>query len=377
MIWSWRCGCAPTSSARAKSRGLSRAWERLSTRAGALTRRIGGVKAAILGIGAAAVIERVRRSGVELEALDSRFRAATGSARAARAEIEFLSAETERLGIDFRSAAHSYSGFAAAARGTALEGKAARDIFVAVAEASRVMGLSADDTGGVLTALQQIISKGTVQAEELRGQLGERLPGAFQIAARAMGVTTAELGKMLERGEVLAEDLLPKLAAELRKTFGPEVETASNSAGAAFERLGNALDRLEASVARSGLLDFLARAAELAGEVLDAVSGGGPGGAPAPLTALEARDERLRREIAAGEAAPARAPSSAGHVGRLRRARAGADEAGALELTITGDSLEELRRELAETEAGLDGQLEKLRAARAALLAEGRGTRGS
>ena len=41
------------------------------------------------------------------------------------------------------------------------------------------MGLSADQTSGVLLALQQMISKGTVQAEELRGQLGERLPGAL------------------------------------------------------------------------------------------------------------------------------------------------------------------------------------------------------
>ena len=80
------------------------------------------------------------------------------------------------------------------------------------------MGLSADDTRGALRALEQIVSKGTVSAEELRGQLGERLPGAFQIASRAMGVTTQELGEMLQRGEVLVEDLLPKLAKELRSS---------------------------------------------------------------------------------------------------------------------------------------------------------------
>ena len=44
-----------------------------------------------------------------------------------------------------------------------------------------------------MLALAQMASKGTVQAEELRGQLGERLPGAFKIAAAAMGVTQAEL----------------------------------------------------------------------------------------------------------------------------------------------------------------------------------------
>ena len=68
-----------------------------------------------------------------------------------------------------------------------MEGQAARNIFTAVAGAARVMGASADDARGIFTALEQIVSKGTVSAEELRGQLGERLPGAFQIAARRYG----------------------------------------------------------------------------------------------------------------------------------------------------------------------------------------------
>ena len=36
----------------------------------------------------------------------------------------------------------------------------------------------------------------TVQAEELRGQIGERLPGAFSTFAQAIGVSTAELDDM-------------------------------------------------------------------------------------------------------------------------------------------------------------------------------------
>ena len=56
-----------------------------------------------------------------------------------------------------------------------------------------------------------MISKGKVQAEELRGQLGERLPSAFQLAAKAMGMTTAQLDKFMADGKLTAEDLLPKL----------------------------------------------------------------------------------------------------------------------------------------------------------------------
>ena len=58
----------------------------------------------------------IAAAGVEIERLEARFRAATGSASAARAELEFTRSEARRLGIDFRAAADAYSGFAAAAR---------------------------------------------------------------------------------------------------------------------------------------------------------------------------------------------------------------------------------------------------------------------
>jgi tape measure domain-containing protein len=102
------------------------------------------------------------------------------------------------------------------------------------------MSLSADDAQGVFLALGQIASKGKVQAEELRGQIGERVPGAFGIAARAMGVTTAELDKMMEQGKLTASDFLPKFAAEMEKTFQGAVPKAANSLQANMNRISNA-----------------------------------------------------------------------------------------------------------------------------------------
>lgn len=118
-------------------------------------------------------------------------------------------------------------------------------------ESSAKHGKISDQVGALL-AIQQMMSKGTVQAEELRGQLGERLPGAFQIAARSMGVTTAELGKMLESGKVLADDFLPKFAAQLEKTFGASAEKAANSLQAQLNRMDNAWNSLKMALAGSG-----------------------------------------------------------------------------------------------------------------------------
>lgn len=182
---------------------------------------------------------------LQMQGLQSAFKAIEGSGSAAASTMGFLRQTADRLGVEFTSLATGFKTIDAAARGTSLQGQAVRDVFTAMAEASRVLGLSTQDTNGVLLAIGQSISKGTVQAEELRGQIGERLPGAFQIAARAMGVTTTELGKMMEAGELQATTFWPRFADQIRKELGGGVEEASASASAAFGRFETAMNDLK------------------------------------------------------------------------------------------------------------------------------------
>jgi tape measure domain-containing protein len=171
-----------------------------------------------------------------------------GSAAAAAKEYEWLRQETRRLGVELEGSAAAYSRFVASSQGTAIAGEQTRKIFSGVASAATVLGLTAEDTRGVLKALTDMISKGSVQAEELKGQLGDRLPKAFQLAASAMGKTTADLNKMLERGEVTAEVLLPRLADELLKTFGPQVDKAAESTQASLANLSTAIFEARAAI---------------------------------------------------------------------------------------------------------------------------------
>lgn len=131
----------------------------------------------------------------------------------------FLQGVAEQGGLQINELRKSYVKFYASAKTTNLTLKETQDIYEAVALAAANLGLSTDDTNGALRALEQMLSKGNIQAEEIRGQLGERLPGAFQILAKSMGLSTEELNKQLELGNVLAEDVLPKFAEELRKTY--------------------------------------------------------------------------------------------------------------------------------------------------------------
>ncbi len=158
----------------------------------------GGMVLARLVSEAALLPKAILDAGIALDSLQRSFVAIAGSQFGAIDFIEYLREESDRLGQSFYDLAPAFRSISAAARGTALEGEPVRKVFSAIVEASTALGMSSDQTSGALNALGQMISKGNVQAEELRGQLGERLPGAFQLAARAMGVSTKELGKMLE-----------------------------------------------------------------------------------------------------------------------------------------------------------------------------------
>lgn len=187
--------------------------------------------------------------------------AIAGSTAAATAELAFARNEAGRLGTDLRAGTDSWISFAAATRGSALEGAGARNVYTAISEAMRVLNRDTEQTRGALTAIEQMVSKGTVSAEELRGQLGERLPGAFRLAAEAMGVTSAELGKLLERGEVAAEDLLPKLANKLRELYSGAAVDAATSPAAEMARLRNEIFETSAAIGDAGFMDALAAGA--------------------------------------------------------------------------------------------------------------------
>lgn len=245
--------------------GLRRTKGAANEASGAIDKLATDAKRAIVAFAGFDVVKDLAAGVVDASSKMSGFRntmeAATGSAAGAQAGMAFVRAESDRLGTSLEGNAGAFAKFTAATRGTALAGAQTQRIFSAVSEASRTLHLSVDDTNGVLLALTQMVSKGTVQAEELRGQLGERLPGAFNLAASAMGVTTAQLGKMLEAGQVTAADMLPKLATALHTVYGAQALVAANAPVAQIQRLQNAVFELKAAVGDAGFMDALAAGA--------------------------------------------------------------------------------------------------------------------
>ena len=116
---------------------------------------------------------------------------------------------------DLVAVVDNYAKFTAASKKTSLSLENQRFVFEALTKAAAYYHLSADRTADMMNAVTQMMSKGKVAAEELRRQLGNTLPGAFNIMAASLGVSNAKLDEMMRNGEVIAADVLPKFAAML------------------------------------------------------------------------------------------------------------------------------------------------------------------
>ena len=235
---------------------LARLRAELGDTSGAMSILWNGAKAAavpVMAIGAAAIYagKACFDASLQMDRLVKSYTTIEGSPSGAVSQLDYIYEISSRLGLEFQSTAEAAKGFFAAGKGTTLQ-KELNGIFEGVSQAGAALSLSTEQMDGVFLALGQMISKGKVQAEELRGQLGERLPGAFNLAAKAMGVTTSQLDDMLKKGLVTAEDMLPKLAAVLKEEFGPAAEQAAQGAQGAVNRLSTEWNLFKATVMDNG-----------------------------------------------------------------------------------------------------------------------------
>ncbi len=133
--------------------------------------------------------------------------------KASEAEV-FIRNLADKTGLNISEGLSSYAKFAAGAQGS-MSQEQTQELFGNATAMSRLMGLSNDELNGILKAFEQMASKGKIQAEELRGQLGDRMAGAFKLFAEALGMTATELDKAMKDGKILSSDTLPKVAKQM------------------------------------------------------------------------------------------------------------------------------------------------------------------
>ena len=215
-------------------------------------------------IGVYQAIELARRSldvSQQRQASEIRLGVANnGDAKKTAEDLQFVREQADRLGLSLTELSNSYSRFRIAGDGANLTLETQRKVFTDFSEVATVLRLSTDETAGIFKALEQSFSKGKVQAEELRGQLGDRLPGAFTKFAKAIGRSTAELDKLIEDGRISA-NLLPLLGDLLAEEVALKLPEAVSSFQSTIGRLKTAFDDFVQTIADSG---FKAQIEELA-----------------------------------------------------------------------------------------------------------------
>ena len=192
--------------------------------------------------GLAIGIKDAVQAAVEFESITRKLQNTLGSGGAAEA-LAFTKGLADQLGLSYKQLSSDFGSFTAAASASGIPLKEQEAVFAAVAKAGQSLGLSGDAVTGRLVALQQIASKGVVSMEELRQQLGERLPIAFSAAAQGLGITQQQLNKLVESGQLTAQEFFPALAKGLNElTAGSGgVETSAQS----FQKLANAWEDLQ------------------------------------------------------------------------------------------------------------------------------------
>jgi len=156
----------------------------------------------------------------------------------------FLAKTSKDLAIPQDVIVRQFTSLTASVKGAGLSTDDAKESFLAIASGIRGTGGSLEDMKSAMRATSQVFSKGKVSAEELRQQLGERLPGAFTLFAESMGKTPAELDKALEQGKVTLDDFLG-FSQKLFDEYGENAKILAQAPESAGDRLQTAVSNLK------------------------------------------------------------------------------------------------------------------------------------
>jgi len=219
---------------------------------GGVAKSVGGLIAGAFTLGAIKQFtQEVINTTAKFENYQRVLNFTAGSQKQGAMSMAFLQQTSQKLGISLEASVDGFVKLSGATKQAGLSNDQTRKIFENVSKAVSAFGLSSEDAKGVFLALGQIMSKGTVQAEELRGQIGERIPGAFAIAAKSIGVTERELNKLLEGGKVVSKDFILPFTEQLAKATAEA--GGANGLAQNIARIGNAFDVLQTRLGRQFL----------------------------------------------------------------------------------------------------------------------------
>lgn len=170
----------------------------------------------------AAGAKSIVQVGQELQSVDNTMLAVSSSAEESGENLKFVKEEAYRLGLSLKESSKGFAKMVSARGDMSLDEVKAS--FTGLSEMSTLLGLSSEESGRAVNALQQMMSKGTVTAEELKQQMGEVLPNSLQLMAKAAqdaGLSTngtvKEMYALQQSGSLVSSKVLPFFAKRMHE----------------------------------------------------------------------------------------------------------------------------------------------------------------
>lgn len=224
------------------------------------------------GLGLSGLLTRLRDTARETNRVITALKNVSGGTAQFADNLKFLNTIADKYGLEVNGITESFAKFSAAATQANMPMDEQKKIFEALSRASSAFGLTADENKGVMLALSQMMGKGKISSEELRKQMGEKLPIAMQAMAKAAGTSMAGLEKMLKQGKLMSADILPKFADAINEIV-PNIDT--DNLEASLNRLSNAFGEFTNATGFQDkykvLIDWLTSLVKSAGENIKSI----------------------------------------------------------------------------------------------------------
>lgn len=198
-------------------------------------------------------------TGREMIQLELMLKTVSGSQAAFNDNLEFTRKVANELGIDIQNLTESYAKFYLAGK-PLFTRDVMQEAFKGTQTYFRLLGMQPEKIKLANKAIEQMMNKQRVSAEELKGQLAEHATGALQFFANAAaGGDVQKLFKMMEEGKVDVNAVVQamKLMGEYANA-SPELQKMLKMSTAEQGRFNNALKDFSKNLMQSGLDEMLA-----------------------------------------------------------------------------------------------------------------------
>ena len=187
----------------------------------------------------------------QLQSFRNTLAAISPTAQEAAASNDLILSLVSKYNIPLQSARDGFTKLYASMQPAGFSGDQVRDLFTGVSKAAATFGMSADKIDRVNYAFAQMASKGQVMSEELKGQLGDVLPGAMAIFAQAAGFKGPEaiskFSAALEDGRYKGTammELLNNVSVVLNQKFSAGAEGAAKTFQGAINNMQTSMKSL-------------------------------------------------------------------------------------------------------------------------------------